>query len=164
MLALTDQLAAADGSVFSVYMDSVFWPTIPYWLGALIIFATLVSELDMIALMGGRQAYLKRPSGLLRLALAAVAAAAFWQMTAHSEPIRDSRLFEVLPTTPGALGFLIAAFAFAIVRGDQFSRSGRSCLGVGMTAGGGGLMLVSSDPTETTCNTTERDDTDGAKK
>ncbi|MBH5144232.1 hypothetical protein D6M20_02500 (plasmid) [Rhodococcus qingshengii] len=160
MLALTDHFAGGDGSAFSVIMNDLFWPTVPYVAGGAIILVALLSELDVIALMGGRQAYLKRPSGLLRLALASVAMVVFWQMTTHSEPIRDSRLFEVLPITSGALGFLVAALAFVVIRGDRLTRAGVGCPGASV---GGAALMACGGPARTTA-TPERDDTDGATK
>lgn len=159
MLALTDHLAA-DSSAFSVIMDSVFWPTIPYAAGGLIIFATLLSELDMIALMGGRRQYLKRRSGLLRLVLAAVGMAVFWLMTVGSGPLREVLDLEFLPVSPAGLGFILGALAFVVVRGDRLTRAGVSCRGA--SVGAAGLMLVGGRAGTTA--TPERDDTDGTTK
>lgn len=162
MLALTDHLTAGDSSAFSVIMDSAFWPTIPYAAGGLIIFATLLSELEVVALMG-RHNYLKRPGGLLCFILAAVAVVVFGLILALWEPFRESRVFEILPVTPGAFGFFCAALAFVPLRGDSQTRAGLTgsdCPGASV----GGVALMAVGGLAGTTATPEHDDTDGATK
>lgn len=134
MLALTAHLASTEGAPSSIFLNAYFWPYAPYVVGALVPWAALLSELDAVASMG-RRTYLTRPSGLLRVVLAAVVTTAFWQMSIHSEPIRASLDFEFLPIGPSEVGFLLAAitFTFAIDRGDRYTRAGVG--GPGVSAG-----------------------------
>lgn len=163
MLALADHRAAAESSALSVAMDSAFWPNIPYAVGVLIIFATLLSELKVVASLGRRN-YLKRPSGLLGFILAAVAVVAVGLTLALWEPFRESRVFEILPVTPGAFGFFFAALAFMGLRRDSQTRPGRTgsdCPGVSV---GGAALMAGGGRVGTTAIPPERDDTDGAAK